>query len=356
MSKRTLFQDLEVFDTYCWGWCSEFLAAKMSLETRGHMIRWPIALITLAALLGCSANPRRKYNLEGAPLFLFEQNHTPTPCEQSHRTGARLVAGLSNRPAHSVQRTDRMDLSLAQLPVFSMHLEPSIFEVYGGTSDNYSVQLCAEAGAATESDAKALLGEVKLTRVGKTLLLSTPKYVQERPSTTFVQVQAPQETPITVNGEYAAMRVIGMHAAVKLSTTHARITLIDTTGDVDAKAAEFGVIDFSGDRGHVHLESASEINLNFTGQKFDGSLDAKAAGPVRVLLPPGFASGFEATVRDRSDFACRADICDRVSLQKRNGKFVFTFGSGDPSLHFTSLDGPVVVDSSDRLATIKGPH
>lgn len=209
----------------------------------------------------------------------------------------------SNRPARSVQRTERMDLSLAQLPVFSMHLEPSIFEVYGGTSDNYSVQLCAEAGAATESDANALLGEVKLTRVGKTLLLSTPKYAPERPSTSFVQVQAPQETPITVKGESAAIRVIGMHADVKLSTTRARITLIDTTGDVDAKAGELGVIDFSGDRGHVHLESGSEINLNLTGQKLDGSLDAKAIGPVRILLPLGFASGFEAIVRHKSDFA-----------------------------------------------------
>jgi hypothetical protein len=333
------------------------LAPRMSLGARGHMIvRWPVALISIAALLGCSANSRPRYGLEAASPFLFERNHTPTPCEQSHGTGARLVAVGSDRPAHSVQRTDRMDLSLAQLPVFSMHLEPSIFEVYGGTSDNYSVQLCTEAGAATESDAQALLEEVKLVRVDKTLLLSTPKYVQERPSTSFVQVQAPQETPIAINGEHAAMRVIGMHASVQLSTTHAHITLIDTTGDVDAKAAEFGVIDFSGDRGHVHLESASEINLNFIGQKFDGSLDAKAAEPIRVLLPPGFASAFEATVRRRSDFVCRADICDGVSLHKRDGKFVFTFGSGDPSLHFTSRGGPVVVDSVDRLPAINGRH
>jgi len=124
-------------------------------------------------------------------------------------------------------------------------------------------------------------------------------------------VQVPQETPITVIGDYVAMHVIGMHAPAKLSTTHARITLIDTTGDVDAKAAEFGVIDFSADRGHVHLESAWEINLSLTGQRFDGSLDAKAAGPVRVLLPPGFTSGFEATVRHKSAFACRGHLRSR---------------------------------------------
>ncbi len=321
-------------------------------------LRWPVAAITIATLLGCSVSPRRKYGLEPAAQFLFERNHIPTPCEQSQnpQNGPRLMIRASNAPAYNLQRLDRMAFSRAELPVFTMRLVGSSMEVSGNTSDNYSVQLCAEAGAASESDAKALLEEIKLTREDKMLLLSTPKYVQEWPSTAFVQVQAPQETPVSVIGEYAAMRVIGMHAPVKLSTTHARITLIDTTGDVDAKAAEFGVIDFSGDRGHVHLESAWEINLDLTVQKFDGSLDAKAAEPVRVLLPPRFASGFEATVRHKSDFVCRADICDRVSRHKRDGKFVFTFSSGDLSLHFTSLEGPVVVDSVDRLPAISGGH
>jgi hypothetical protein len=112
-----------------------------------------------------------------------------------------------------------------------------------------------------------------------------------------------------LNGDYAAMRVIGVDAPVHLSTTHARITLLDTTADVDARA-ESGIIDFSGDRGHVCLAADWEINLNFASQQFDGSLDAKAAQPIRVLLPSGFASAFEVIVRRKSDFVCRADICD----------------------------------------------
>jgi len=225
-----------------------------------------------------------------------------------------------------------------------------MFEVSGNTSDNYSLQLCAEAGAASESDAEALLKEIKLAHDDQILSLSMPKFVQERPSTAFVQVQAPRETPITVNGDYAAMRVIGVDAPVHLSTTHARITLLDTTGDVDARA-ESGIIDFSGDRGHVRLYADWEINLNFTAQHFDGSLDAKAAQPIRVLLPSGFVTAFKVIVQRKSDFACRADICDHVAFHKRDGKSVFTYGSGDPALHFTSLGGPVVVDSTDRMPT-----
>ena len=315
-------------------------------------LRWPVAVLAITTLLGCSANPGRKHGLEPGAQFLFERNHTPMPCEQSQnpQTGVRIVAVGSNSPAHKVQRTDKMDFYRAELPAFTMRLGPSMFEVSGNTSDNYSLQLCAEAGATSESDAEALLKEIKLAHDEQILSLSMPKFVQERPSTAFVQVQAPRETPITVNGDYAAMRVIGVDAPVHLSTTHARITLLDTTGDVDARA-ESGIIDFSGDRGHVRLYADWEINLNFTAQHFDGSLDAKAAQPIRVLLPSGFATAFEVIVQRKSDFACRADICDHVAFHKRDGKSVFTYGSGDPALHFTSLGGPVVVDSTDRMPT-----
>lgn len=246
-----------------------------------------------------------------------------------------------------------MILPRADLPVFTMHLERSLLEISGDAdaSDDYSVQLCAEAGAASESDAKALLEEIKMAFDNKILSLSMPEYVQERPSSSFLQVQAPLQTPITLNGIYAAVRVIGVNAPVHLSTTHGRITLLETTGDVDARV-ESGIIDFSGRRGNVQLAADWEINLNFTAQDFDGSLDAKAQGPVRVLLHSGFTSAFEVIVQRKSDFVCRADVCDRVSSHKRDGKWVFTFGSGDPSLHFTSLGGSVVMDNSDRLNPI----
>jgi hypothetical protein len=311
--------------------------------------RWPFRLLTILSLLGCTASPRRNPGLEPAAPFLFLRSHTPSPCERQNQTGARLVALEANRPAHNVLRTEQLSLSRAEIPALSMRVGPSQLELTGEARENYSVELCAEAGAASEKEAQGLLEQVKLSRADRMLLLTGTQATPERPSRAYVQVQAPQDAPITIQGEYAAMRVIGVHGPVHVSTTHARISLIDTTGDAYAKAAEFGVIDFSGERGHVRLDSAWEINLNFTGEKFEGSLDAKAAQPVRVLLPPGFASSFEATVRRKADFACRADLCDRVSVHKKDGKFVFTYGSGEPALHFTSVDGPVVVDSTNRL-------
>jgi len=306
-------------------------------------LRRLFALLAAFPLIGYSASPRQKYGTEPAAQSLFIRNHISTPCDPVTRTGIRTV--LMGGPAHNIHRTDRMDFSPAELPVFTMHLERSIFEVTGDNSNNYSVQLCAEAGANSENDAQALMKKIKLTRDGKMFALSMPQYEPDKSSLAFAQLQAPPETLITVNGEYSAIRVIGMDAAIKLSTTHARITLLDTTGDVRANA-ESGVIDFSGQRGSVHLEADWDINLNFTAQHFDGSLDAMAAQPIRVLLPRGFESAFEAIVQYKSDFVCRADICDRVKVHKKDGKFVFAYGSANPSLHFTSRVGPVLVDNA----------
>src|SRR6202011_1676443 len=121
------------------GWRSNFLAARISLHTRGHMtLRWPVAIVTIAAALGWSASAKRKYGLEPAAQFLFERNHTPTHCEQSQnsQTRLRLVASGSSRPAHNVQRPDQLDFSRAELPAFTMRLGPSMFEVSGNTADN----------------------------------------------------------------------------------------------------------------------------------------------------------------------------------------------------------------------------
>jgi len=180
-STSTLFlRTWDLRSSCCLGGARRFLSLRIGFGTRGRMTpRWPIAVIAIATLLGRSASPHRKYELEPAAQFVFERNHPPTPCEQSQtpQSGPRLITRVLNPPAYKLQRMDRMAFSRAELPVFTMHLESSRFEAYGDTSGNYSLQLCAEAGAASESDAKTLLEEIKLTRNDKMLLLSTPKYV-----------------------------------------------------------------------------------------------------------------------------------------------------------------------------------
>jgi len=221
-------------------------------------------------------------------------------------------------------------------------------EISGVTAESYGLDLCAEAGAAADSDARALLDRIRMTREDQQLSLTVPPWSQAQMAGASLQIQAPADAPVALSGTYTAMRVVGISAPVHLSTTHARISVFDTTGEVEARANP-GIIDFSGARGRVRLEADWEINLELQRPEFDGTLDAEAVGPVRVLLPAGFKTGFQVEVRNKGAFVCRVDIRDQIAYRKEKGRAVFTFGSGPPALRLISKDGPVVMDNRESV-------
>jgi hypothetical protein len=224
-----------------------------------------------------------------------------------------------------VKRSEEVSFPKSEAPTLLLDVQSSLLSVTGSDSQNYEARLCAEAGAASQDEATALLERIRLTRAGNTLKLSSPSFnSREEQSSAIVRMTAPRDAPMNISGTYAALAVHDMSAPLKLTTTHARITVLETTGDVDAEVKEFGIIDFSGTRGHIRLDAPTEINLNFTGQKFDGTLSAKSDWTIRVLLPKGFASSFEADVTKNSNFICRGDICSHV---QRNAMVVSCSGT-----------------------------
>ena len=68
-----------------------------------------------------------------------------------------------------------------------------------------------------------------------------------------------------------------------------------------------------------------------------------------MLVPPGFMTPFQAWVNRPQDFICRADFCAKVTRQKKNGLYVFTYpGDGDTDselMHLRSEQATVVIDT-----------
>jgi hypothetical protein len=112
------------------------------------------------------------------------------------------------------------------------------------------------------------------------------------------------------------------------------------------------IVDFAGSRGMVNLSAETEINLKMTAPRFDGALLAWAQRPVRLLVPPGFATPFQAVVNRPRNFVCRAGFCSKVKQNKNNGLYVFTYagdGSSAPErFHLRSEQSTVVVDTSSE--------
>lgn len=306
--------------------------------------RWPAAMFALLGFAPGISKEQRDSERQPASPFLFEWKQPRTPCDPVPTSGAYLNVRIGTMP-NAVHRLDESVLSREKFPALRVSAQSALVRVEGSDRSDYLARFCAEVGARTENEAKQLLDQMRLTTEEQTLTLKRPERSTDKHVRADLRIQAPADAPVILHGDYAALAVRGINAPVKLTTTHARITVLDITGDVDATAMEFGIIDFSASQGRVRLQAATEINIKFPTNRFEGTLEAVAERPVRVLLPPGFTSGFAATVENADDFICRADICGEIKKSKRDGHFVFMYGSAEPQIRLRSLHGPVVISN-----------
>lgn len=304
----------------------------------------------LGAMFARQARPRQ-YSFDAVQPPLFDTRPMTTPCDREP-PGQRFRAVLRGRAiAPSVlERSEQLSLSTAEMPALAIDSNQSMVSIIGTDADVYNVRFCAQAGGTNEDDARRSLEKITLTRSSQLLNVRTPQYSRERPTKAWLHVQAARHRAVTLNGSYSYTEIFGIDAPVRVSTTHARVKLLQVTGEVQA-TARVGVIDFAGDRGRVQLNAdgeIGEINLKLTAARFEGTLDAKAEVAIRILLPPACETPFEAIV-DRPDlFVCRAGIAPHVRRCDRDGLVVFVYGLGNPVLRFVS-HGALVIDSTDHL-------
>lgn len=139
-----------------------------------------------------------------------------------------------------------------------------------------------------------------------------------------------------------------MAGPVRIAATHARASILDTAGQLDATA---GVVDFAGSCGRVTLSAEAEINLKMTGSQFEGTLSAWAQRSVRMLVPPAFTTPIEVVVSRSEHFVCRAEFSSDVKQRRQGELYIFTHGamnSGWPRavLHLRSEEATVVIDTA----------
>ena len=319
------------------------------------MIRhWLTASVAISCVACGLATSKQDPRLDPPSRSQFEWNPAISACDPPPRAAAvldsppraRAVFKVIPPTLYNLTRSDELSFPVSEISAPSFNVQSSLIAVNGSDGNAYNVRLCAEAGAPDQATAQALLEKIRLTRDGNTVRLMSPMASsRELRSSADLHVTAPRDAPISISGTYAALAVHDVNAPIKLTTTHARITVLGTTADVDAAVKEFGIIDFSGSRGNVHLDAPTEINLNFIGQKFGGTLSARTGGVIRVLLPAGFASSLEADVTKDGNFLCRADICGNVKRNRISGRVVFSYGVGKAQIHLESDTSAIVLYS-----------
>jgi hypothetical protein len=301
-------------------------------------------------LSGMSSRDWTNEDLQAAAEFLFEQGPLDRPCEgrspgQPLPAGARLVA--SGQPPYRRVRQEEFALSRTEVPALTITASRSqMVEVNGCGRGDWSLHFCAYGEGRSESEARDQLQAVSLVRRSGTVSLNGTGIHRARGAGGNLVVQAPDDAPTTVHASFAPVVVRNMIGPVRVTAIHARATLLNTRGEVEAAAF---VVDFAASEGTVVLSAEAEINLKFTAVEFNGTLTAWAQFPVRVLVPAGFQTPFQAVVSRPQDFVCRTDFGGKVKHERNAKSYVFTYpgdGHTPPEhVHLRSEHAAIVIDT-----------
>jgi len=301
-------------------------------------LRWPAFAIVFGALaVACAKNPRQDYEKQQAFNFLFEEHpfhfycrdRPPKPLKPGESS---FEVGGSPQAPFAVTRLDSLDLPKANAPTLTVVTEPAnILEIsiQGTDEENWRLQYCAQGEGDSVDEARGYLDKVSISRVGNFVTLagggSNPNSVERG---YFVGgrgeliANAPANAPVTIHSTFGAISVHDMAGPVRVSTAHARISVLNTSGTVDAQGY---VVDFAGAKGTVSLNATAEANVKINGLQFQGTLSAYASREVRILVPRGFQGPIEAVVAQPKNLICRADFCAGMQKTKAGGSYSFKY-------------------------------
>src|SRR5689334_20727620 len=113
----------------------------------GMRVRWPNLLASIGGMLSASANAQRKYELQAASEFLFEQRPSDAECAdrtpgQRLRPGPRFVVG--NQPPYRHTRLESLALSRSEVPALTIAADASeSVQITGDRREDWSLRYCA---------------------------------------------------------------------------------------------------------------------------------------------------------------------------------------------------------------------
>lgn len=284
------------------------------------------------------------YEFQPAPEFLFERwpDHRSLAREQPMVATAALVFGT--QPPYRAGRHDHHVIPRPGASTLTITSDPANqIVIAGGDWTDWSVFFYAVGTGQTASEAEERLRQRSCDIGDATVSLNGPSVYEASHGQGDLVVDAPRDAGIVIHASYAATQVRDIAGAVRIAASHARASILDTTGQLDVTA---GTIDFAGSSGRAMLSAEMDANLKMTRWEFRGVLLAWAQHSVRMLVPPGFATPIEVTVKSRDRFVCRTDFRSNVQHRKNGDLHVFNYGDDSPGsgLHLRSEQSTVVID------------
>jgi hypothetical protein len=276
---------------------------------------------------------------------MFERLRIGVPAALANPGHEGFVLRQAESPRRLLALLKDAVLEPPDLPALQLSVEPpSMVSVTGAPIGSYSFNVWAEHSTGSqEGDERSQL--IQLTRRDEGVALTAPEEAAIAGYWCYLDAVGPADRPVTIHADWAAIDVFDVRAPVRISSSHGRVAVLNTSDHVDVTAEQGGSIVWSGSKGQVRLEADLGIDLKLTEPHFVGTVNASSDGGVRVLLPQGFTSSVRVQVCRDDEFRCDADVKQRFVRTTSSEHVTFTCGSGPAVLQLTSREKTVIIET-----------
>jgi hypothetical protein len=287
-------------------------------------MRYPFAAAALLAPLALVPALASASNMNVS----VRSGHDVKSCED-------LEVRFDDRPA--VTAVEKLTAAGAQKLTIQSRRNGGVY-VWGGSRTDFGISACKAVAPGGPT-----LDQVHAGVSGGTLSASGPS---SDGWVVYFIVDAPNKADVDVDVHNGPVHVADVAGATTVRAQNGPIKLHDVTGRVSARASN-GPIAYEGSSGTVDLTTQNgPLAVRLDGSSWtNGSLTASAHnGPVKLQLPPGFASGVRVKSSQHSPWNCRG--CDGGRRTWDDASRSVEFGSGPVAVTLSTVNGPVSVDQS----------
>src|SRR2546425_2604715 len=298
-------------------------------------------LISLSALLALGFTSARANRHRHSVNISDGHKQPATDCSE-------LRIRFDDRDA--VVRSEEHILTKTEAAVLQVHPhENGGVQVVGWDKETYSVTACKAAAGSGDAAERILSQIIMSTENGR---VSTKGPAGDDDWTVYLLIRTPKSASIELDTMNGPISLYDVNGKLTARAHNGPISLKNFSGEADIKAVNgpISVEDSSGDV-RVHTENGP-ISVSLTGKTWSGTgLSADAQnGPLTLMVPNGYQSGFVVESRNYAPMSCQASICDNARKTWDDNNRRIEYGGGPAMIRLSTVNGPVSVrDQREKL-------
>ncbi len=193
--------------------------------------------------------------------------------------------------------------------------------VHGWNNADVLVKACIQTSAPTDSEARDLASQIRVTNGAGHIEASGPSERDKRNWSVSYDIWMPVNSGTKLTASNGSIVVDGLHGRIRFHTLNGSVRLLDVSGDVDGDTTNGSVT----------------VSVANTGHYAGGLRVETTNGSVKLELPESYSAKVEASTVNgsiRTDFP--------VTVSGEIGKHLsFTLGSGGPEIDAKTTNGSI---------------